>query len=648
MCGLAGKLWYDASRPADERVVAAMSAALAHRGPDGSGLASSGPCAFGHRRLAIVDLSDQGAQPMTDASGRRLLVVNGEIYNAPQLRRELVARGHEFRSHCDSEVVLPLYAEYYAREGVAFLDRLHGMFALAIWDADAQRLLLARDRVGQKPLVYAAGDAGISFASELSGLARDPDLDRRPDDAALARYLATRAVPHPATAWRGARRLPPGSALVVEGGRTRLSRYWRLAAPGPSVDAPSLDESAEELDALLARSVRERLMADVPVGAFLSGGIDSAAIVTHMRAQGAEVQTFTIGFDDEAWDERPEARSLARALGTRHTEARLEPDALSLLDRVLASTAEPFSDASCLPTLLVSELAAQHVKVVLTGDGGDEAFAGYDRHRALLLLGALRRPASAPLRAALGVASGLAARARAGGHRSVLTRLRRFAEALTSPPAEAEALWRRTASPTALVGLLSEDGRRRLGAGLELHADWPPSEPYGLAASRLRDVEHYLPDDLLHKLDICSMAHGLEARSPFLDHRILEWAFRLPDEQLRGRPGPGGEARAAGLRAGQGKLVLRRSLARRLAPDLLGRKKRGFGIPIDAWLRGPLQEHVHEVLLSPRAAQRGLFDVGAVTELLRAYGQRELAAHELVYTLLVLERWFLEEDREAA
>lgn len=621
-----------------------MTAALVHRGPDGHGLAIDGPCALGHRRLAIVDLSDAGAQPMSQSSGSLLLVMNGEIYNHAALRKDLAARGHSVRSRSDSEVVLPLYREFYEREGVGFLNRLHGMFAFALWDSRAQRLLLARDRVGQKPLVYAATERGISFASELGALARDPDLDRRPDHAALGRYLATRAVPHPATAWRGARRLSPGSAIVVEGGRVRHERWWRLAVPGARVSPPTLDEAAEELDSLLARAVQRRRMADVPVGAFLSGGLDSAAVVAQLRADGTPVQTFTIGFDDPAYDERADARRLARALGTQHTEERLQPDALALLDTLLAHTAEPFADASCLPTLLVSELAAKHVKVVLTGDGGDEALAGYDRHRALLLHAALRRPLGAPIRGALNAGAALARALPAGGHRSLGTRLQRFAAALRSPPSVADSLWRRSAPPELLVGLLSTEGRAQLGGGLQPAEHWPESEPFDLDQSRRFDVDHALPDDMLHKLDICSMAHGLEARSPFLDHELLEWAFTLPPNLLCGRPRANGEPRAAGLRGGRSKLVLRRALERHLPAGFFDGPKRGFGVPLDAWLRGPLRDHAAEVLLSRAARERGLFDPLAVEALLRAHAQRELAAHELVFTLLVLERWFLSED----
>jgi asparagine synthase (glutamine-hydrolysing) len=637
MCGIAGKLWLAHDRPADTATVAAMVAALSHRGPDGDGLVGNGPVALGHRRLSIVDLSERGSQPMSSTDGKLLLVANGEIYNHRELRAELSARGHTFRSDCDCEVLLPLYREYWEREGPACLDRIDGMFAFALWDSEARRLVLARDRVGQKPLVYAATDESIVFASELSALAAEATLDRTPDDGALADYLAFRCVPHPSCAWTGASKLPPGHALVVEDGRTSLQRYWRLSPGMDSSPHPTLDEAADEVLERLDRAVSRRLMADVPVGALLSGGVDSAAIVALMSRQlDQPVQTFTIGFDDPAYDERIGARQIATMVGSEHHEQLVAPDALSILDSLLSHYGEPFADSSAIPTFLVSELAAGSVKVVLTGDGGDESFAGYDRYRALGLAESL---SAGPVRTAVRWAAELAGVGGAGGHRSLSTRLSRFAEALDSPPRERNHRWRLASSTSRLQSLMTPDGRERLG----FHSHYGPDgeQPLSLNAALVLDVENYLPDDILVKLDIASMAHGLEARSPFLDRELMEYAASLPAAL---KLPPSSLAGVAGLADVRGKRVLRHALRRLLPADVLHGAKRGFGVPLDAWFRGPLLGHAREVLLSAEARQRGLFDIDEVAGLIEAHAQREVAAHELLFTLLVLERWFLAEE----
>jgi len=632
VCGIAGKLWSDAARPADSATVAAMTEALAHRGPDDRGLFVDGPLALGHRRLAIVDLSARGHQPMASRDGRLHVVANCEIYNHLELRRELEARGHAFDSRCDVEVLLPLYREYWEREGPHFVDRLDGMFAFALWDAAERRLVLARDRVGQKPLVYAHGPHGIAFASEFGALAHDCDLDRRPDEQALADLLAFRCIPHPRSAWRGASKLPPAHVLVVEQGRTQLTRYWRLP-PGPEqATTPRWEEAVEQVDALLGDAVRKRLMSDVPLGVLLSGGLDSAAVAAHMAPHTeGRLKTYTIGFAEHAWDETPRARGVACLLGSEHHEQVVAPDALAVLDVLEEHHGEPFADSSSIPTFLVSRLAARDVKVVLTGDGGDESFAGYDRYRALRLAARLDAGWAAPLRSGLERANGLLSRLPAGGHHALVTRWRRFQAALAAGPRRRNHLWRLAMPPELQLGLLRPEARDRLGRPGAYGPQLPG--PLGLNEALVLDVERYLPDDVLVKVDVASMAHGLEARSPFLDRRLMEYAARLP----------------AGMKLGRrrGKRVLRAALARRLPPDVLHGRKRGFGVPLDSWFRGPLGAHAREVLLSRRCRERGLFDPAAVEALLDAQRDGRVAAHESLYTLLVLERWFLKEDKAA-
>ena len=636
MCGLAGKLWFDAARPADREVVAAMTAAQRHRGPDGMGLWSDGPIALGHRRLAIVDLSPTGAQPMVSRDDPGLvLVANGEIYNHAALRDELSARGHRFAGRCDNEVILAAYREWWPREGHRFLERLEGMFAFALWDTGARRLVLARDRVGQKPLAWSADGQRIAFASELQALRHEPSLDRTPDWEALSDYLSFRTVPHPRSAWVGAQKLAPGHVLVVEaegfgagGAAPQLEpvRWWRLAPGSDTRLAPSFDEAAHAVRELLDAAVRRRLMSDVPLGALLSGGLDSAAIVALMaRHHDGPVKTFTIGWDERAYDESTDALAVARAFRTDHHVEVVQPDALSLVDDLLQHYGEPFADGSALPTFLVSRLARRHVKVVLTGDGGDENFAGYDRYRALALAERLSSPWAAPLRWALDLA---APHARTEGQRSFGTRLRRFVDVLPAAPRRRNHLWRLGLDEPVRQVLLTRKGADLFGSP----SFYGSSEelPFPLNEQLVLDVERYLPDDILVKLDIASMAHGLEARSPFLDRALMEYAAALPGRyKLRGR---------------SSKAVLRAAVADLLPPDLVSGPKRGFGAPLDAWFRGPLAGHVREVLLSPAAAARGLFEPRQVQALIEGHEQRKVAAHDTLLTLLVLERWFLAEE----
>lgn len=629
MCGIAGKLWFDAARPGDAATARAMGEALVHRGPDDAGWAVDGPLALAHRRLTVVDTTPRGRQPMASTDGRCLLVANGEIYNHLALREALGARGHAFASDCDVEVLLPLYLEHFEREGVAFLDRLEGMFAFALWDGDARRLLLARDRAGQKPLVYARGPHGLSFASEVHALGRDPDVDRDVDWGALGDYLAFRVVPHPATAWRGARKLPPGHAMIVEDGEV-VAHRWARFAPGPEgAPLPDAEEAAGQVADRLEAAVAKRLMSDVPLGAFLSGGLDSAVIVAVMAALGGRpVRTFTIGFEEPAYDETADARRVARLLGTEHHEAVVRPDAVALVDRLLRHHGEPFADGSALPTFLLAGLAREHVKVVLTGDGGDEAYAGYERYRALALAERLSAPWMAPARGLLRGGAHLARWLGGAGHRAPGTRLQRLVAALDLPPRRRNHAWRVVLDEAARDALLTPQGRERFGRS----GFYGPTDrgPLGINQATLIDVERYLPDDILVKLDVATMAHGLEARSPFLDHALLEHALSLPSRlKLQGRVG---------------KAVLRRAARRWLPADVVGARKRGFGAPLDRWFRGPLAAHAREVLLDPRTRRRGLLDVDAVGALLDAHVAGRTAAHEVLFSLLVLERWLASED----
>ncbi len=574
MCGIVGlvRASEDAgSIEATRAVLGRMCDSLAHRGPDSMGLYADEAAGLGHARLSIIDI-EGGRQPLANEDGQVQAVCNGEIYNYRELREELRGRGHRFRSESDSETLVHLYEEV----GEKLPERLNGMFALAIWDRRERRLLLARDRMGQKPLYYSTDEPGfrIVFASELKALDAEASGTREIDPKSVAGYLAHGYVPDPRTIYRGVHKLAPGCCLSVTAAGVRMWRYWR---PRFEVSETTADRAAEELEALLGDSVRLRMMADVPIGAFLSGGVDSSATAGLMaeRAPG-RICTFSIGFPEAAYDESPHARSFAERIGSRHVEDVLEGPTPALLERFAETYDEPFGDSSALPTLRVSELARGEVTVALSGDGADEVFGGYERYSRELLKGLLRGAipgAVLPLlRRAGGGGGGLAGASRAGRVRAG------FAD-LGGGVADSYFCAMAAFHEDDLRGLLAAPVHRELGG-------WTPREAFrerfeetaGLPLlSRLQacDFETYLPGDILTKVDRASMAHSLEVRSPWLDHRIVEFACRLPP----------------GLKAGVRfrKKIVRRMLRGRVPEALLQRRKRGFAIPAGRWLRHDLR-----------------------------------------------------------
>ena len=635
MCGIAGKLWYDPCRVVDEAVVRRMCRALAHRGPDDEGIRVQGPIGLGHRRLSIIDLSPAGHQPMGNEDGSVWVVFNGEIYNFLELRRDLERAGHRFRSRSDTEVLLRLYEQ----RGEDCVTELRGMFAFAIWNERTRTLLLARDRLGVKPLFYRAGRESLVFASELKALLRAPEVERSIDPLAIHHYLSFQYVPSPLSVFRGVKKLPPAHVLVCRDGDVHLRRYWRLSylPKRQAGNARELAALEDELRERLTDAVRCRLVSDVPVGAFLSGGIDSSAVVATMRriAQGP-VRTFSIGFAERSHDERPAARAVARHLGTEHHEYEMEPDAFDLVPELVRHYDEPYADASALPTFVLSRLAREHVKVVLTGDAGDENFAGYDRYRANDLAERLRPvgrlAGSAWVRSAIG--------ALPNGHdaRDPRWRLKRFVEQLGRPPGARYAGWLSQFSATEKAGLYTRafagevDGIDSL-ALVQARFD-EAGTPDFLDATLYADVTTYLPDALLVKADIATMAHALEARSPFLDHRLMEFVARLPAELK--------------LRRGVSKWILKRSLRGMLPPGTLGLAKRGFDPPVGQWLNGPLREAARELLLGERSRARGYFRPEAVRRVLDEHvaGTRNRAGQ--LWTLMMLELWHREVADRAA
>jgi asparagine synthase (glutamine-hydrolysing) len=601
-----------------------MCAALEHRGPDSRGLHVDAGVGLGIQRLRVIDLAT-GDQPIFNEDGSVVVVLNGEIYNYRELRADLERSGHRFTTRSDTEVIAHLYEE----DGPRLVHRLHGMFGLAVWDAKRRRLLLARDRVGKKPLYYAQLGEQLSFASELCALLQDERVPRDVDHQALDAYLAYRWVPAPMTAFRAVRKLPPGCTLTFEGGRAEVERHWRLDFSRKRAvrDAREVDE--ELRDQIRAATAR-RMISDVPLGAFLSGGIDSSAVVAAMAETSSEpVKTFSIGFSSDKFNELPLARIVAERFGTEHHELIVEPDALEVIPRIVRHYGEPFADDSAIPSFYVAEMARAHVTVALNGDGGDESFGGYPRYAVNRASARLDRlPVS--LRRAL-AAAGLRV-CESGTIDSWPSRIRRAAETLTlDGPA------RYVAYMTHLDGLRREqlytdDYRRLVGESVAFDVMARPWEESGATAVVDRmldvDVQTYLPDDLLVKMDIATMASSLEARSPFLDHELMEFAASLPaDLKVRGR---------------QTKVVLRSALRGWIPDEILDAPKRGFRLPLGDWLRGNLRDFSRDLLLDTRATGRGYFEQSYVRGLLDRHADGLQDHSQGIWTLLMFELWHRE------
>jgi asparagine synthase (glutamine-hydrolysing) len=601
VCGIAGLYSPDGAPNPD--LVDAMRAAIVHRGPDEGSTDVFGHCVLGHQRLRVLDLAT-GYQPVTNESGDVAAVFNGEIYNFRALRDELVA--HEIRGTGDTPVLPHLYEE----SGPGFVERLHGMFALALWDAGRDRLVLARDRLGKKPLLWARlPDGTLAFASELKALLRLPGLAREVDLDAIDDYLALQYIPGARTALRGVNKLPPGHLLVAAGATVQVERYWQ---PQPTEPSRTEEEWLERVHDTVGDAVRKRLVADVPLGALLSGGIDSSIVVALMaQASSQAVRTFTVGFSDARYDERAYARAVARRYGTVHEELELQEDVAETLPRLATAYDEPLGDEAAFPTFLIAEEARRHVTVALAGDGGDEAFAGYERYIAYGL--AARVPGTAARLAAAALHQIPAARREP---RSPLFRVSRFLDAAAVPARERYARLMEIFPLEARRALWAEAGRAR-----PLHLE--PAGP-GLAALQLLDLETYLPGDLLLKADIASMAHSLELRSPFLDHEVVALGLALPDSlKVRGR---------------EGKVALRRAFASDLPSDVAQRGKAGFGVPLGRWFREDLRETAHDLLLT----DRGWFRPDEVRRLLREHESGTADHGHRLWCLLMLELWVRE------
>ena len=611
MCGICGL--YSPSGEPQPQLVDGMRARIRHRGPDQGSTDAFGPCVLGHQRLQVIDPRD-GYQPVANETGTVVAVFNGELYNFPELRDDLAALGHEVRGRGDTPVLPHLYEEH----GPRFVEQLDGMFAIALWDAARRRLVLARDRIGKKPLVWTRLDDGtIAFASELKAFHALPGFRAEPDLPALDAYLALQYVPGTRTGLRGVERLAPGSLLIVEGDSVTTERYWQ---PEPAAEEATDEEWLERVRERVSAAVRKRLVADVPLGALLSGGLDSAIVVSQMAQASPEtIRTFTVGFADERYDEREFARAVADRYATRHEEIVLEPDAAATLPRLAAAFDEPLGDEAALPLYLICEAARQEVTVGLVGDGGDESFAGYERYTAMGLADRVPAPA-----AALGTRLLRTLPAGRTERRSPAFRAARFLEAATIPFVERYGHLMEVLTLEQRRELWSEDAAAEVGTFLSpgfLLGHIPP----GIQGLQRLDLETYLPGDLLPKSDIASMAHSLELRSPLLDHRVVELGLALPDHLKRhGR---------------EGKIALRRAFARDLPPDVSQRGKSGFGVPLAAWFRGELRPLARELLLDESARARGWFRPAAVERLLDEHSAGRADNGHRIWTLVMLELW---------
>lgn len=621
MCGIAGVLYSDPQRPVDPLTLRGMGNAIAHRGPDADGFLVDPGLGLVHRRLSIIDLTG-GDQPIGNEDGSIQVVFNGEIYNFPELKARLESRGHRFRTRSDTEVLVHLYEDH----GERLTEHLRGMFAFALWDRRRRRLLLARDHVGQKPLFVYRDAEKLVFGSELKAILAHPDVDRSIDPAAVEDYLAFGMVPGERSIFANVRKLRPGHSLWVDADfqTARPRRYWRLEfAPD---DTRTLDDWKSEFDAKISETVAAHRLADVPVGAFLSGGLDSSTIVATLANQGGpRLRTFSIGFEEEEFSELPHARAVARQFDTEHVEEIVRPQAVGSLEDLVRFYDEPFADSSAIPTMAVSRLAARSVKVVLSGDGGDEAFGGYARYAHDLKEARLRNLLPAWLRKSL-----IRSMAAAWPKADWLPRPLRLKTALTNLSLDPAAA---LANSISLVRrpmrgeLLSPDLRRTLSGhrpeALVEAAYGTPGDP--LAGMLATDISMHLPDDFLTKVDRASMAFGLEVRPPFVDHQLLELSARLPSTFK--------------IREGDTKWLLKELTSDRLPPGLARRRKQGFEIPIDRWLRGPLAGAFEVTVLTPNHPVAAFVDQTVIRRMFDQHQRRQGRHGNALWALLVLARW---------
>jgi asparagine synthase (glutamine-hydrolysing) len=625
MCGICGILYHDRTRLVSESLIERMNIVLRHRGPDDSGAWVKGNVGLGQARLSIIDLSPLGHQPMCNEDGTVWITFNGEIYNFPELKEDLLRKGHHFRSQTDTETILHLWEEL----GPACVERLRGMFAIALWDERQQTLFLARDRMGKKPLFYAALPDRFIFGSEIKAILQDEDFEVAPDLEAIHYYLTYQSVPAPYSAFKGVKKLSPAHTLLVKDGKVTIKRYWNLSYRQKRrvVGESGMRDLQEEIIERLREAVRIRLMSDVPLGAFLSGGIDSSIVVALMAGlMDQPVKTFSIGFAEEEYNELPYARMVAERYHTDHHEFIVKPDAQAIFPELVWHYNEPFADSSAIPTYYVSKLARQYVTVVLTGDGGDENFAGYPRYQNLAEY-AIKGNYPSWLSRCFN--SNPELRLFQRGPRRTLKDMQRLKD-LTQDRLLyyqrithfSEYYQQHLYTPAFFDRL---DGK----FGVDILLDkYRQSDAAAFLDSTLYvDFNLYLPDTLMTKTDIAGMTHSLEARMPILDHLFMEFVATIPPE-LKLKDGT------------ISKYILKKAVEPYLPQEVIYRQKMGFGVPTDHWFRNELKEMTYDILLSQRALERGYFNRDYVQSMLDRHQNGENWQY-LIWNLLMLEMWHL-------
>jgi len=620
MCGIVGFV-NNGERAAERAVLGRMNDTIVHRGPDEDGFFVKGNVALAMRRLAIIDLAS-GQQPIFTPDGTKCIVFNGEIYNYQELREGLIARGHKLKTKSDTEAVLHLYDEY----GPDCLQHLRGMFAIAIWDDVEKTLFLARDRVGKKPILYSHQSNGdLIFGSEFQALLKHPSVSREVDYNAIDCYLSYICVPAPQTAFKAIRKLEPGHWLHWKAGEIETRRYW---LPDFSKKIKITEEEAiEETTRILRESTKLRMISEVPLGAFLSGGVDSSAIVALMAQESSTpVKTFSIGFEDEDFSELKYAKKVAEHVGAEYNEFIVRPDATEILPTLVDHYGEPYADSSALPTYYVSRETRQHVTVALNGDGGDESFAGYERYMAMQVAELYRK---VPLRKLL-FEPFVNALPSSEKKKTWIRDAQRFLISANMDRPMRYFHWMSSIKQKAKDAMYADSFKQMIAENRPEHflEDWyAKANGTGVIDSTLlTDQMTYLPNDLLVKVDIASMANSLEARSPFLDHKLIEFAASLPENLKVNRYRP--------------KYLLKKVAARLVPPEVIYRQKMGFGVPIGRWFRGDLKDMVFSTLLSEKAAGRGIFKPDSVKQMLDRHVSFEEDSTHQIWSLLMLELWF--------
>jgi asparagine synthase (glutamine-hydrolysing) len=627
MCGICGIARTNNGVPFSPSLIAEMCETLAHRGPDDQGVHTEKNVGLGSRRLSIIDL-EKGHQPLSNEDGTIWIAHNGEVYNFPALREELLSRGHTFRTRTDTETIVHAYEEW----GEDFVLRLRGMFASSLWDSREEKLILVRDRIGIKPLYYTRlEDRTLVYGSELKAILKHPRVQRTVDPQALDLYLTLEYIPAPFSIFRNISKLPAGHLLVYKRGEIRIKKYWELESQETAssrISRSRIDSVKDELYTLVKEAVGLRLISDVPLGAFLSGGIDSSSLVGMMHEWGTSpIKTFSIGFEDTSYDELHHARRVAQAFQTEHEEFVLKPNALELTDKLIHHLDEPFGDFSIFPTYMVSQMARSHVKVILSGDGGDEVFGGYEHYQAQKLsrppLPFLFRSFLNPLLRTIPPSQ---------KKKGAWNKIRRFGQGFDHSAGDKHLRWMMFFSERDKKNLYAPELLDELGGTKPLHATFPFDEVYRSSGQfdtwnreYYLDLKTYLVDDILVKVDRMSMATSLETRVPLLDHKIVEFAFSLP-----------GDLKLNGLTT---KWIFKKTMERLLPRQNIYRKKEGFSIPIKHWLRTELKDLLFDYLSPKRIREGGFFQYDSIADMIdRHTGQRENFSHQL-WALLVFEVW---------